>query len=135
LILVDTSVWIEYFGKKKGLYGHELERLIASDTEIAIADIIIMEVLQGIKEDKVHEEIRELLLVFPLFSCGGLNACIKAADLYRSSRKRGLTLRRSIDCLVAVTAIENKLIVFHKDRDFDQISKLSPLEVYQIAEK
>jgi hypothetical protein len=127
---VDTSVWIEYLGKKKSPYGRELEKLIASDIDLATADIIIMEVLQGIKDDKTHNEIKELLLAFPVFSCGGLDACLKSAELYRSCRKRGLTIRRSVDCLLAVTAMENNLRVLHKDRDFDHISKMSPLKIY-----
>ena len=132
MILVDSSVWIEYLSEKKGQYGHELETLIASDAEIVLADIILMEVLQGIREDRVHQEIKELLLAFPIFSSGGLDACLKSAQLYRSCRKRGLTIRKSIDCLLAVTAMENNLRVFHKDRDFNLIAKIVPLNLYQI---
>ena len=133
MILVDSSVWIDYLSERRGNTGHELEQLLASDTEIATADIILMEVLQGIRDDAVYQEIRGLLHAFPVFSSGGFEACLKSADLYRTCRKRGLTVRKSLDCLLAVTALENGLTVFHKDRDFDQIARVVPLRVYRPA--
>ena len=131
MILIDTSVWIEYFRESKSRHADELQRLIADDEDLAVADLIVMEVLQGIRDDRTYEEIRELLFAFPIHSTGGIENCMKSAALYRKCRKQGQTIRRSIDCLLATLALEQNLEIFHLDRDFDSIAKVSGLKIYQ----
>lgn len=131
MILVDSSIWIDFLSRKKGKFGAELERLMTDDEDLAVADLIVMEVLQGIREDEVCESVRKLLLDFPVYVTGGVDACLKSSEVYRVCRKKGLTIRKSIDCLLAVLAMDKDLEVFHKDRDFDLISKVTPLRIHK----
>ena len=131
MILVDTSVWIEYFRESNSSHAQELQRLIAEEEDLALADLIVMEVLQGITDDTAHEEIKDSLFAFPIHSAGGIENCMKSAALFRQCRKGGLTIRKSIDCLLATLALEQNLEIFHLDRDFDLIAKVSSLKTHQ----
>ena len=81
---------------------------------------MVQEILQGIVDDRHFDEIKEYLLAFNILKDDPLEMAIAAARLYRNARKKGLTIRRSNDCLIAQYAIKYKLEVLHQDRDFDQ---------------
>ena len=120
-ILADTSVWINFF---KGIESKEVRILttyIENDDPIFLCPTIVQEVLQGIPNDRQFKEIKEYLLAFPLLDDDGLEMAISSANLYRSLRKKGITIRKSNDCLIAQYAINHSLHVLHQDRDFDLI--------------
>ncbi len=123
MILVDTSVWIDLFGRAK---RHKLppERLM----ELGTCSPVIQEVLQGLKDDHAHQLIKEGLMALPRFG-EPLTAelFVEASDLYRSGRRRGLTIRSSTDCLIAAIAIRHRLTVWHADRDFAAIATFTDL--------
>jgi predicted nucleic acid-binding protein len=135
LILIDTSAFIEFLNKTGSPFDREIESLISKDKETAIADIILTEVLQGIKNDKDYAEVKKSLLSFPVYSLKGVDSFIAAADLYRKCRKNGLTIRNTIDLLIAQIAIENNMILLHNDNDFNNIANLSGLRIYKLAKK
>ena len=116
-------------------FDREIESLISEDKETAIADIVVTEVLQGIKNDKDYAEVKKSLLSFPVYSLKGVDSFIAAADLYRKCRKKGLTIRSTIDLLIAQIAIENNMILLHNDNDFNNIAHLSGLRIYKLAKK
>ena len=116
-------------------FDRKIESLISEDKETAIADIVVTEVLQGIKNDKDYAEIKKSLLSFPVYSLKGVDSFIAAADLYRKCRKKGLTIRNTIDLLIAQIAIENNMILLHNDNDFNNIANLSGLRIYKLAKK
>jgi predicted nucleic acid-binding protein len=120
-ILADTSVWINFF---KGIESKEvriLTKYIEHDDPIFLCPTIVQEVLQGIPNDKQFKEIKEYLLAFQILDDDGLEMAISSANLYRSLRKKGITIRKSNDCLIAQYAINHSLHVLHQDRDFDLI--------------
>ncbi|MBI5042653.1 MAG: PIN domain nuclease [Nitrospirae bacterium] len=132
MILIDTSAFIEFLNNTGSPFDREIERLINDNEDIAVADIIITEILQGIRNDKEFAEIRKSLLSFPVYSLRGVDSCIAAAELYRRCRKRGLTIRNTIDLLIAQIALENDLALLHNDKDFNTLSAISILKIYEL---
>jgi predicted nucleic acid-binding protein len=132
LILIDTSAFIEFLNKTGSPFDREIESLISKDKETAIADIVLTEVLQGIKNDKDYAEVKKSLLSFPVYSLKGVDSFIAAADLYRKSRKKGLTIRNTADLLIAQIAIENNLILLHNNKDFDALADMCNLRIYRL---
>jgi hypothetical protein len=132
MILVDTSVWIDFLRSADSVQRHVLRRLIEEDEDICITGIILTEILQGVRHDKHFQKVKDYLLEFPLYNPKGIETYISAAALYRRCRRRGKTVKRTIDCLIAAICIENKLTLLHKDSDFDQIAKCTELEVLKV---
>ena len=107
------------------LYAKELRSSIEKDEDICLADIIITEILQGIKDARVFDQVREQLISFPVFRADSLETYIQAANIYRLCRRRGRTISKTVDAVIASIAIEHNLIVFSKDKDFDLIAECS----------
>jgi predicted nucleic acid-binding protein len=135
LILIDTSAFIEFLNKTGSPFDKEIEYLISNDEDLAIADITITEILQGIKEDKEFNEIKKSLMAFPVCSLKGVDSFIAAAELFRKCRKKGLTVRSTVDLLIAQIVLENNLILLHNDNDFENIARLNGIKVYKIGSK
>jgi len=120
-VLADTSVWINFF---KGVDSKEVEvliRYIENDSPVYLCPTIVQEVLQGINNDKQFREVQASLLAFNILNDDGVEMAVSAANLYRWLRKRGITISKSNDCLIAQYAIKHSLQVLHQDRDFDLI--------------
>ena len=132
MILVDTSVWIDFLRGANTRERRVLHRLIEDEEDIAVTEIILVEILQGIKEEKQYRRVKDSLLAFPLYSPRGLDTWLKAVELYRTCRKRDKTVRKTVDCLIAAISIENGLTLFHKDSDFENIAACTPLECYKL---
>lgn len=131
MILVDTSVWIEFFNASGSKPHLVLHSLIEEEEDIAIADIILTEILQGIKTEENFQTVRRYLLRLPIYSLKGVDSFVEAAQIYRACRKRGRTVRKTIDCLIAAIAVENNLALFHNDKDFQTIAKVvGDLKIY-----
>ena len=129
MVLVDTSVWIEVFRKSPQV---QLESLVDFD-EIVTCLPVIQEVLQGFTAEPAFLRARESMLAFPIVEAPlGRDVWLQAVDLYRSGRRLGLTIRSSVDCLIAACAIRHQLEVLHHDRDFDAIARVSPLRARDI---
>ena len=122
-LLVDTSVWINFFNGIESTEVSTLTSCIENDDPIFLCPTIIQEVLQGIKNDRQFKEVRDDLLAFNILNDDGVEMAISAAKLYRTLRKKGVTIRKSNDCLIAQYAIKYALEVLHQDRDFDLIIK------------
>ncbi len=110
-----------------------MEELISNGSDIAIAEITLTEVLQGIRSESDYREVKASLLTFPVLSLESHLSYIKAADLYRKCRTKGLTIRSTVYLLIAQTAIEQNAELLHNDRDFETISSLSSLRIYPIS--
>ena len=124
MVLVDTSVWIETFRKSPGL---DLSALVDIE-EVATCLPVVQEVLQGFRDEKAFQTAREAMLSFPIVEeLMTESLFLEAVALYRTARRQGLTLRSSVDCLIATCALRNDLEVLHKDRDFAAISEVSAL--------
>ena len=130
MILVDTSVWIEVFRKPSRF---ELGSVADLD-EVVLCLPVFQEVLQGFREEKAFRIAREAMLAFPLIESPLRGEVFEeAAQLYRTARRSGVTVRSSIDCLIAVCAIRSDLTVLHYDRDFPALARVSPLREQRIS--
>lgn len=116
-ILVDSSVWIDYFNGRLTWETDHLDRIV-STTFLYVGDVILAEVLQGFRRDKDYELARTALERFPILPLVGRDVAILAAQNYRYLRQRGITIRNTIDCLVASYCIANEFTLLHADRDF-----------------
>ena len=132
MILVDTSVWIDFLNGKKTLHRNFLHDLLESEEDICLSEIILMEILQGIKEDKLHRDVKDYLLIFTIVPSIPVESYVHASDIYRMCRKKGLTVRKPVDCLISAVAIENDVALLHNDADFIKIAKCSKLRLVQI---
>lgn len=132
MILIDTSVWIEFFRNKNSSFALKLQGLLEKEEELCLLDLIVTEILQGITEDHLFEEIKKYLLDFPIFRAKDLNTYIHAAQIYRLCRKKGKTIRHTVDLLIASIALENGLEIFHHDRDFDSIAQYTNLKIFKL---
>ena len=131
MIVVDTTVWIDFVEARDTAFDRHLTSLIENDAPIALVDIVYCEILQGIRDDETYQRTRLSLLAHPIFRPSGLQTFETAANLYRAARRRGLTIRRTVDCLIAATCLEVGAEIYHNDRDFDAIAKVSALAIYQ----
>ncbi|RPI76297.1 MAG: PIN domain nuclease [Desulfobacteraceae bacterium] len=130
MILVDTSVWIGFFNELDSPTVRLLEDFIVAEEDICLSGFIVTEVLQGFKTEKDFELAKKHLLQFPIYIFDNPQSYIKAAQIYRRCRRQGITIRKTADCIIAQTAIENKLILLHEDTDFDRIASVCPLKVF-----
>jgi hypothetical protein len=128
MVIVDTTVWIDFFSDKPSPEVQMLERFLTEGRDICLCGVILTEVLQGVREDN---DCTKVLSRFDAFLFLGLNrrAFIKAAQIYRSLRRRGITIRKSVDCMIAAVAIEHDIPLLHNDRDFDPIEKFCGLKI------
>ncbi len=127
MILVDTSVWIDFFAGRDLPHVQVLEHLIQTDADLALCGVILTEVLQGIANDKQHQQVKEYLQ--PLLRLDITETVwLEAADLYRILRKRGITIRKTNDCVIAATALHYQCCLLHNDRDFDAMQPHFPLQ-------
>ena len=116
--IVDSSVWIDYFG---GTVTPQTDLLHAAlgQQPIGLGDIILCEVLQGYRRQRDYDTARQALLQFPVYAIGGTRIALKSAENYRALRRQGITVRKTIDCFIATFAIEHGFTLLHSDRDFD----------------
>jgi predicted nucleic acid-binding protein len=129
MILVDSSVWIDFFNGADSPERHLLHDLIVGEKDLASSGIIITEILQGIRSDKEFKSIKEYCLQFPIYNPNNLETYLEAAQIFRSIRKKGKTIRKTLDCIIAAICIENNLELLHKDKDFTLISQCTKLKV------
>jgi len=132
LVLIDTSALIEFLNRTASPASRAVERLISANADVALAAISITEILQGIRIDQEYRQVKKALLSFPLLSLQGTESYVAAAELYRACRKKGLTIRGTIDLLIAQTAIENHAGLLHNDRDFDALARISGLKIQPV---
>jgi predicted nucleic acid-binding protein len=122
VILVDSSVWIDYF---RGVTRPETERLdvLLGSEPLAIGDLILVEVLQGFRLEKDFRQARKLLTSLTLVDLGGHDIAIQAARNFRLLRAKGITVRKTIDTVIATRCIQDGHVLLHNDRDFDPFVK------------
>ena len=131
MILVDSSVWIDYFNGAETSQADWLDSSLGN-IPIVISDLILIEVLQGFQSDKDFKIARDLLLGIPFAQMGGKSLALESAMNYRYLRKKGITVRKTIDVIIGTFCIHNKLILLHSDRDFDPMVKFLGLQTIDI---
>ena len=118
MILVDSSVWIDYL---RGFETKQTDRLhgLLGLEPVAVGDLILTEVLQGTTTDKEFKEVLKLLNSLEVVPLGGHSVAVQAARNFRALREKGVTIRKTIDCIIATRCIMDGLTLLHSDKDFD----------------
>ena len=122
MILVDSSVWIDYFRSADTPQVALLDSLFGR-SPLAVGDLIAAEVLQGVRDEREFRLVKKTLEAFEHIDLAGYDLAVKASENYRSLRARGITIRKTIDTLIATRCIEDGLTLLHADRDFVAFSE------------
>jgi predicted nucleic acid-binding protein len=104
--------------------------MLEAEDPVCLSDVILAETLQGFRDNDAFEAAKVHLLHFPLYSLSSPEGYVRAAQLFRDCRKRGITIRKTIDCLIAQIALDHGLMLLHQDNDFDKIAAVSGMRVY-----
>ena len=128
MVVVDTSVWIDFFNNPEMEGNNRLEELIRDQNRAAICGVILQEILQGIREQKSYDLTRQRLLFLPFLE-STREVHILAASIYRDLRKRGVTVP-SVDAAIAAIAIHHGFPLFTRDDHFTEIARQSKLEIF-----
>jgi predicted nucleic acid-binding protein len=128
VILVDSSVWIDYFNGTVTPQTEKLHDLLDREA-LAIGDLILTEVLRGFRAETEFEETRSRLSSLTVVELGGWQLAIQAARNFRTLRQLGVTVRSTIDCVIATRCIESGHQLLHSDRDFDPFAQHLGLRV------
>ena len=123
MLAVDSSVWIDFFNARDTAQRAELRRLLDDGhTRLVLPDLVLYEVLRGFREERALRQARLLLQTLSVEPCGGEDIALAAAEHYRLLRARGITVRSSIDVMIAAFCIEQDYLLLHSDRDYDAIA-------------
>jgi predicted nucleic acid-binding protein len=128
VVIVDTTVWIDYFGGVKNAESDWLDREIPQQ-RLGLTDVILREVLQGIREEESCARVLREMRRFEVFETGGAELAIAAARNFRRLRQRGYTVRKTIDCWIATFCIRDGHALLHRDRDFEPFEAVLGLRV------
>ncbi|MFW6161665.1 MAG: PIN domain nuclease [Planctomycetota bacterium] len=130
MILVDTSVWVEYLRDRdrESPVADWLDRAILQGETPCTCGVVLTEVLQGVRGQAEHRRVKRTLDRLP-YVAASREAYVLAADLYRAARKRGKTIRNTVDCIIAACAIVNDVALAQRDRDFETIAEVSDLRL------
>jgi len=129
MIFLDSTVLINYFNGRKNLQTEKLESILGNELVI-IGDYILAEVLQGFRSEKEFQKAKTILLSFPCYDIAGKKIAIQSAKNFRFLRKKGVTIRKTIDVIIATFCIENNFTLLHNDKDFNPFGKYLKLKVY-----
>ncbi|MDX1699152.1 MAG: PIN domain nuclease [Melioribacteraceae bacterium] len=129
MIFVDSTVLIDYFNGRKNWQVDVLDTILGKEL-VVIGDYVLAEVLQGFKKDKDFQKAKTILLSFPCFDIGGKEIALQSAKNYRLLRRKGVTVRKTIDSIIATFCLENSLLLLHNDKDFEPFEKYLKLKVY-----
>jgi predicted nucleic acid-binding protein len=128
VVIVDTTVWIDYLQGRENKETAYLDRELGRQ-RFGLTDLILCETLQGIKDDKAFAQVLREMRRFEMFETGGEELAVEAAINFRSLRRRGHTVRKTIDCLIATFCLRHAHALLHRDRDFDPFEEVLGLAV------
>lgn len=130
MIVVDTSVWIDVLNDAGTPPAQRCMELIESGAPVALTDVIFTEVLQGLRSDREARSVERHLRAFPILRLEGLDDFVLAAKLYRTARRTGVTIRKTLDCLIAAPCVRTGAPLLHADEDFDRLAACTPLRIW-----
>lgn len=131
MIVVDTSVWIDVLNETSTPKATRCISLLEDGAPLALTDTIFTEVLQGFSSDQQASRVERHLRVFPVLRLETLEDFALAAELYRKARRSGITIRRTLDCLIASPCIREGASILHSDQDFDRLASCTPLKIFE----
>ncbi|MBI3772647.1 MAG: PIN domain nuclease [Gammaproteobacteria bacterium] len=133
MIIVDSSVWIDYFNGRDTPAPAKLDALLGAEP-LAIGDLILIEVLQGFRTDADYKTAKRLLTTLTIFDMLGTKGALKSADNFRALRKKGITVRKMADVIIATFCIANHHSLLFSDKDFVPFVKHFGLRAVSVSE-
>ena len=130
MIVVDTSVWIDLLNDNDTPTARRCVELLEDGAPIALTDVVFTEVLQGFRAERDANRVERYLRLFPMLRLESLDDFALAASLYRSARRAGVTIRKTLDCLIAAPCVRMGAPILHADEDFDRLASCTPLETF-----
>jgi predicted nucleic acid-binding protein len=131
VIVVDTSVWIDLLNEVETPQAHRCVELIETGEPVALTDVVFTEILQGLRSEREARTVERHLRAFPIIQLEGLDDYALAAELYRSARRAGVTIRKTLDCLIAAPCVRTGAPLLHADADFDRLATCTPLRLWE----
>ena len=120
-ILVDSSAWIDFFNDHPSPLAGEVQRVLRSEHEVCTLGMVVLEIAQGLRHEQRRHRVLRLLRQLTFLEPEGIGSYLRAAELYRDLRARGLTIRSSVDCLVVAAAEAHGCRLLFRDRDLERI--------------
>jgi predicted nucleic acid-binding protein len=131
VIVVDTSVWVDVLRGVDSPSAARCVELIEDGAPVALTDVILTEILQGIDSEREARLAERHLRAFPILRLESLDDFSLAAELYRSARRAGVTVSKTIDCLIAAPCVRTGASLLHADADFDRLATCTQLKVFR----
>lgn len=131
MIVVDTSVWVDVLNAVDSPPATACIRLIETGEAVGLTDIVFAEILQGLRDDDEAAKVERHLRAFPILRLQALEDFSLAAELYRTARRNGVTIRKALDCLIAAPCVRTAAPLLHADADFDRLATCTPLRIYR----
>lgn len=133
MIVVDTSVWVDVLNGSPTPEAEICIGLIESREPVALTDVIYTEILQGLRAGPDVDRVERHLRAFPILRLEALDDFTLAAELFRTAREAGATVRKTLDCLIAAPCVRTGAPLLHRDSDFDRLATCTPLRLYGAA--
>ena len=132
MLVVDSSVWIDFFAGQPGEARSTLRRLLdEGEVRLVVPDLVLFEVLRGFRLEREFRQARALMETLSIETIGDTALVLEAAQHYRSLRAMGITVRSGVDVLIATFCIENGYSLLHRDRDFDAFEQVRGLRAWR----
>lgn len=129
VIVVDTSVWIDVLNQVDSAGAARCISLIQDGAPVALTDVVFAEILQGFGDEREARLVESRLRAFPMLRLEDLEDFALAAELYRTARRAGVTIRKTLDCLIAAPCVREGVPLLHADEDFDRLASCTSLKV------
>lgn len=132
MIVVDTSVWIDVLNDVPAPQAQRCVELIEGGEPVALTDVVLTELLQGLRSEQEARLVERHLRAFPILRLDSLSDFVLAAELYRRARRAGVTIRRTLDCLIAAPCVRTGAPLLHADADFDRLASCTLLRIWAV---
>lgn len=130
MIVVDTSVWIDVLNEVESPGAARCVELLRDGAPLALTDVVFTEILQGFRDEREARLVEGHLRAFPILRLEALEDFALAAELYRTARREGVTIRKTLDCLIAAPCVRDEVPLLHADEDFDRLASCTSLKVF-----
>jgi predicted nucleic acid-binding protein len=130
VIVVDTSVWVDVLRGVESPSASRCVELIEDGAPVALTDVILAELLQGVQSEREANLLESHMRAFPILRLESLDDFSLAAELYRTARRAGVAIGKTVDCLIAAPCVRTGASLLHADGDFDRLATCTPLRVF-----
>lgn len=130
MIVVDTGVWVDVLNGIDSPAAGTCVELIEAGEPVALTDVIFTEILRGLGDEREANEVQRHLRAFPVLRLESLDGFALATELYRTARHSGITIRKTLDCLIAAPCVRANAPLLHADKDFDRLAGRTALRIY-----